>query len=250
MGTKQYKKQLQSRFNQAQNSYDQHCFVQNKICEAALTLLTSYETSFSCVADLACGTGQSTQRLIQTFSYDRLYALDFSVSLLKQAQKKLPKTTHFIVADFDSPVFSAAYFDLIFCNMGFQWSANLGQTLKNWYGQLQTKGWLLFSLPITPNFPELKPHCKWPTLTHAEIIASLQQADFRIIATQPCVDTMQFANAYQALRSLKAIGANYPSSLPVATGLSRAHLETYFFHPQQTQLTYYLGIYLVKKEAR
>ncbi len=245
----EYKKKLQYRFNQAQDGYDKHCSVQDRVCTAALTLLTSYRTVFASIADLACGTGNSTQQLLRMLSYERLYALDFSESLLKQARQKLPKTIPLILADFDYPILAPACVDLLFCNMGCQWSVHLGETLKTWRTSLQNEGWLLFSMPITPNFPELKPHSKWPTWSHTAMKTLIQQAGFRSIATQSLIYTQHFADVYQALRSLKETGTNYSAASSLAsTGLSRSQLRSYFFNPEQPQLTYHLGIYLVQKE--
>lgn len=67
--TARIKERIKRSFNRAVNTYDQHCFIQNKVSDIALDRLVSYQGNFSRIADFACGTGESTKRLVDRVNY-------------------------------------------------------------------------------------------------------------------------------------------------------------------------------------
>src|SRR3990167_1493861 len=134
---------IRSNFNKAAATYDQYCKIQNEICDYSIEMLLHHDRHFDYIADIACGTGESTKKLIQTVRYNQCVAIDFSENLLIQAKKKLNNNAiTFICSDFDFPIFKKPFFDLIFCNMGLQWSFGFYKTIGWLHQYLLTNGWL------------------------------------------------------------------------------------------------------------
>lgn len=238
---------IKQKFNRCYKTYDKHCSVQNKICEHTIQLLTKYISHANHIADIGCGTGESTQQLINTFSSAQYYCIDIAENLLNIAKSKLSGNVHFLVSDFDLPTYKDDSFDLIFSNMAFQWSFNLLQNLKNFYSYLVKDGAIIFSMPINNNFPELKPHCKLKNLPHAKIVNMLYESKFELIEHMHYVMTEAFPSQTNAIRSLKNVGANYNNSFTTHS-LSKNSIKNVFVNQNVSQLTYIIGIYLAIKK--
>lgn len=244
-----YKSKIRHHFNKAHKTYDAHCMVQNDASQRTLELLAQHSSHFKRIADFACGTGESTLRLIKQIQYERCYAIDFSEKLLGMAINKLPETVSCIVSDFDEPLFIDNFLDLIFCNMGLQWSLAVGKTLSILNGYLKEEGYFAFSMPVAGNFPEIKKEFK-PLLLSCDSIACILRRNGFNITHHYCYKNIQlFESHYHALKSLKAIGAN--ASLCFNNkGLKKEGLNAVFSDNCITpQLTYCIGIYLCQKPS-
>src|SRR3989338_7278623 len=134
-------------FNKACKTYDNHCDVQNKICEKTIQLLLNHKNYFEITGDFACGSGESTKQLINYIQYKKCYGIDFSENLLNNAKNKL-SGIEFILSDFDDIIFEDESLDLIFSNMGLQWSIDLQKTFSVLTRYLKKDGLIVFSLPI------------------------------------------------------------------------------------------------------
>ena len=126
---KDLKQKIQLSFNRSYETHDRYCAIQNKICEQSIKLLLKFSNQFEKISDFACGTGESTKRLINNVRYDTCYAIDFAETLLNVAKTKFRSNVKPILCDFDELIFDEKYLDLVFCNMGLQWSLNLTSTL-------------------------------------------------------------------------------------------------------------------------
>lgn len=239
---------MQANFNRACKTYDQHCSVQNKICHASITLLLKHASNFKVISDLACGTGESTRQLIDNIEYQTCYAIDFAEKLLNQAKSKLPADIKLVLSDFDALSFIDEEVDLVFCNMGLQWSLNLANTLSCFNKSLRWKGWLIFSMPIFGNFPELKDEYKLEMLTHEEITKTLENADFELVEHAMHIYCEQFPTPYAALQSIKKVGANTTMIQHKTQRISREEIHTMFIDPKVSNLTYQIGIYVARKK--
>ncbi len=169
-------------FNKAWKTYDNNCSVQNKICERATEKLKEYRHEYGNVADFACGIGLSTQYIVDSFSYKRIYAIDFSEKLLILAKEKLENQgVQFVLSDFDMEIFPKGYLDLVFCNMGLQWSMNLKKTLGIFYCYLRSSGYCVFTTPMADNFPEMTEHFKNIFYTMEETLGIISKSCYEII---------------------------------------------------------------------
>ena len=240
---------IEKKFSRAASTYDKHCHIQNSISQQALTLLTSYQHKFTTIADFACGTGESTQQLIKSVQFNHCHAIDLSQPLLGAAHHKLQNVANvsLLPGDYDSALFPNNSLDLIFCNMGLQWAADLHRPLNHFYNYLRPDGWLLFTLPIAGNFPEIYNQHKPIHTNNASIIQLIKNQAWQFKQSTITHYCEQFSSQLAALQSLKAVGANFNAQqVNQPKGLSRIALDKIFTTPAAS-LTYKIGTYLIRK---
>ncbi len=238
------KVKIKANFNKAANTYDKHCLVQKRIADHALSLLNSQQKNFNTIADFACGSGESTLRLIKQLAYKSCYAIDFAEDLLAVAAEKLKKQPNltFKQADLEQSLFEQAMFDFIFCNMALQW-VDLAKVLALFKHYLTAQGLVLFTLPVQGNFPEINSAHKLALSRHDEILTLLKQQQFTILYNEVNDFTVSFLDQMQLLKSLKQVGANYNKNK--STGLKKTKM-TDIFSTSHADLTYRIGFYLVQ----
>jgi ubiquinone/menaquinone biosynthesis C-methylase UbiE len=214
-------------------------------------LLIKHYSSFNHIVDLACGTGESTKQLVQTINYKKCYAIDLAQNLLSIAKNKLNsfENIKFFLGDIDRKIFKSSYINLIFCNMGLQWSENLCNAINLLCHYLDKNGVFIFSMPISGNFPQINSSFK-PTLPHHKtILKILLKNHFALVEYKLYTYYTEFKSQFDALKSLKSVGANYnKSSERSLQGLSKIKLENIFVSPENAQLTYKIGIYLAARK--
>lgn len=245
------KGKIRNNFNRAASTYDQHCSVQNTICQHSIRLLLKHRIVFNNIADFGCGTGESTFHLMKYIKFNRCYATDFAEQLLAVAQSKFPDDVkiNWIHGDFDQHIKINTPLELIFCNMGLQWSVDVSKAINLWHQYLKNNGLLLFSIPMAGNFPELRANCKPTFLTHLEIIDILSINNWQLVDFEFKHLKIKFKNSFETLNSLKAVGANYSKTMhQIVQGLSTINYKQIFLNPNLNQLTYEIGIYLAKKK--
>lgn len=245
------KEKIRMHFNRASRSYDQHCYIQNTVCERAINLLLKHKKNFSRIADFACGTGESTLRLTQGVDYEECYAIDFAENLLTLAEKKLNrvKNIYFFQKNFDEELFEIPHIDLVFCNMGLQWSENLSTTMKLFHQYLLPDGVFLFSIPISGHFPEIQLPFKLILPDHETILQILLESKFTLLEYEIKTLPALFRTQLELLKSLKAVGANYNKSASQRQkGLSKIKFDRIFTHAKNILLTHKIGIYLARRK--
>jgi malonyl-CoA O-methyltransferase len=245
------KERIKRNFTLAAATYDQHCLVQNVIAAQAVNLLCRHQKYFDIVADFACGTGESTRQLLGEIDYSHCYAIDFCEDLLMRAKSKYPDKASFILSDFEKTIFKKESLDLIFCNMGLQWSSQIDQVIKLFASYLRENGRFVFSLPLADNFPELKSRNKLSLLTHDAIVEILYNAGFELNDFINFQYQVNFKSYYAALKSLQYTGTNYAmSESKNRVGYSKRSLEDLFLIVNtNVSLTYRVGIYVAKTIA-
>ena len=246
------KNKIQRNFEKSWKTYDNHCEVQRKICRHAIELLLRHGNHFNTIADFACGTGLSTQQLVQNTHYEKCYAIDFSNALLNIAKKKCKESRiQFILSDFDDPLFPQNHLDLIFCNMGLQWSLDFPCTLKKLAGYLKNDGLLVFSIPLQKNFPEIKHSHKNEMPTSGEVKNLLMKNNLMLLESSEKSYVEPFQTPFDALRSIKAVGANVllTEKTTKISGLSRGFINHLFHESNNPTLTYRVGFFLVENSA-
>jgi malonyl-CoA O-methyltransferase len=244
------KEKIRRSFNKAVKTYDQHCCVQNQVADVALNMLVNYQINFSHIVDLACGTGESTKRLINSVHYMKCSAIDFAESALLLAKNKLSEheSIEFVLGDFDEELFPHACLDLIFCNMGLQWSKDLPSSISFLKHYLLSEGIMLFSIPIMGNFPEIKGEHKLRLPSDAEVIEIIQEEKLNVIDNEIHSISIDFNSQLEVLKSLKYVGANYNKLDAVSkAGLLGVKAQDIFRDQDSKSLTYNVGIYLLNK---
>lgn len=246
------KNRVRSQFNRAALTYDLSCSVQDAICLQAIQILLKHQNVFDNIADFGCGTGQSTNGLLRYLDCKHCYAVDFAEQLLAVARNKFSYIDKigWIYCDFDQPIKFAKPLDLIFCNMGLQWSSDVVKTLHLWQRYLKHQGLLLFSVPMAGNFPELKENIKPDFLTDREMTDALESNGLYLIAKKFERIEVQFTNQLSALKALKATGTNYnKTTTSPKHGLKSLKTDHFFINSNVSQLTYEIGIYLSRKAS-
>ncbi|MBY0377675.1 MAG: methyltransferase domain-containing protein [Gammaproteobacteria bacterium] len=240
------KMKIRRHFDKADKTYDDYCSVQNDACTRSLEMLRPYAAPFEVIADFACGTGESTLKLIETIHHQRCYAVDFSANLLQVAMKKLPESVNCLLSDFDIGLFESSYLDLVFCNMGLQWSADFEITLTLFRRYLKPKGYLVFSMPVYGNFPEIKNEFKYPLLEHEQVIQFLKSNDFKVLECCVYQRIELFKSSREALSSLQKVGS---SISVVDKGLKRIKEQEFFVEQIGALpiLTYRIAIYICQR---
>ncbi|MFZ4076439.1 MAG: methyltransferase domain-containing protein [Legionellaceae bacterium] len=227
------KNKIKASFNQAWASYDDHALLQKKICTELVNLLKFNTKIYDHIADIACGTGISTEALITACQPSTLYAIDFSEQLLQRAQRKLiHSNTQFMLADFDEIFLPKHTLDLMFSSMGLQWSLNLKETLHHLHSFIQPRGSLAFAIPVDGTFPEL--HSTSKNILHRasslESILAATGFKHHSITTQTYIES--FTSQKEALYSIKNIGAHCKLNQTKTQSLNP------YINPDRTTLTY------------
>lgn len=237
-------------FNRAALTYDAHCTVQRTMSQHAIQMLLQHQQSFDHIADFGCGTGESTRLLLRHLEYKYCYCVDFAEKLLEIAKNKFVHRNDlkWIHANFDHPLAFDQPLELIFCNLGLQWSSDVLNTLTLWKRHLQPHGFLLFSVPTINNFPELQTDVKPKFLTDVALTEMLDTVGLQVTTKQVQRVVVPFSSQFEALKSLKATGTNHHKAThePVH-GLQSLRTDRIFTDPSISQLTYDIGIYLTHR---
>lgn len=251
------KNSIRASFDRAWQTYDDYCTVQQTTATHLLEVLLTQSRHYDTVADFACGTGINTQLLMEHIPlYSRLYAIDFSPKLLAVAENKHKEAKmQYILSDFDISLFPQCHLDLIFCNMGLQWSLDLTHTLKLFHTYLNDEGIIAFSMPLCGTFPELKPPYKNTCHSVDYIQQLLAKLQFELLYFDQKVEVKPYAHALDAIKSIRAVGANCfidkcPNQPPKGILPKRYVKEMFVCQDQDTvSLTYHLGIFLARKTS-
>ncbi len=246
------KDRIRQAFNKASKTYDYHDCVQKKICGKTIEMLGQSNTDFQVVADFACGTGNSTLSLAEKIAYQKMFAIDISESLVDIARQKLePRSIDFIIGDFDERLLPENTVDLIFCNMGLQWSLNINKTLSLFVSTLRENGILIFSMPLDGTFVELNQWCRNAHHSGKEVKTMLNNLNLQSIQCHHLKFVQVFDTHFDALKSIKGVGAN---CILDQVGVNRIkHLskrtKDFFVKKENITLTYQIGIFIAKKEG-
>ncbi len=238
------KNKIKNCSNGAYKTYDQYSSVQEKTSLDLIKILMLFDKEYPSMADFACGTGVGIKYLNKYVKYKKMYAIDFSTKLLSIAKEKYKhKKIDFILADFDKPILKNNSINLIFCNMGLQWSLDLKNTIKLFYNYLISSGRLAFSIPLDRTFYELNPIYRNAYYNEVEIQNMLTQAGFNFELIKNISYVERFSSQIEAIRSIKLVGAN----CKINGNVSISKVNDFFIDKSSIQLTYNVGIFLAKK---
>lgn len=236
-----HNEQVKRHFNKANKTYDNHCGLQQSTGEKLIALTRPLINQTNHIIDLGCGTGITTEKLAQAFSYQTFHGLDIAGELLKKTKQRLPGI--FIhESSFDN--LPNQNFDLIFSNMALQWSHDFNHTLSIIKSKLHAQGLLAFTVPLAGTLVELKHHY---ALNHFlsidEIKDHLQQNQLTTLIQQTEKISLSFDTLFSALRSIKNVGANY-TGRRIHKGLRGKAMVNMRL---AQRLTYVIGHFIAKK---
>lgn len=249
--TREVKSRIRRAFDRAEHTYDLNDSLQRNVCLKCIEALGKRKKSYDMVADFACGTGNSTLALADHVEYKKIFAIDFSESLVSIAKKKFEnRDIDVVLSDYEKIIFlQEEKVDLVFCNMGIQWSLNIRKTLELFTSYLNENGIIVFSMPLEGTFNELESDHR--NFFHsASIIKSiLKELNLCSIEYNHIEYSQQYASYLDALKSLKAVGANCLIGRDKNLGVDRIRrrAKDFFIKSETAKLTYQIGIFIASK---
>jgi malonyl-CoA O-methyltransferase len=236
-------------FDRAAKTYDASSLVQQQVGGRLIGLLKNIRCEFNKALDLGCGSGLTTQLLMNTMTFNSMTAIDISNNLIEIAQERLTQPNiHLKIANYDELETIDPFFDLIFSNMSLQWSDDFNLLLKKISNHLLSSGVFAFSIPVVGTFCELQSISRNEYYTHQEVIASLREAGFICVKVLTEEYVNQYDSAFAALKAIKAMGANFLLNKTVQSLQSKRYIDRLYMpvHTVPT-LTYQVGFYIARR---
>lgn len=176
-----------------------------------------------CILDLGSGTSFVAKKLLtgnlQLTTDDRrltpddlkIFELDLSAEML-QSWRDRPANVFPIQGDIENPPFKNHSFDLIISSFSLQWIEDFEKTFSKIFSLLKPNGTFAFCVPTSESLPELRAENIFnlndlPKIK--DLKSALKKSGFVEIFFQKKIVKQNFENGYEALNSLKKIGANY-----------------------------------------
>ena len=129
--------------------------------------------------------------------------------------------------------------------MGLQWTTNLAHTLNLFNYYLKKNGVLIFSVPNSNNFPELKVQYKNIMLDNKNVKSLLYSTNFLLKTYEGFSYKMNFPNTYEAIKSIKYTGANcMVNNRLTSRTITKNYINNFFVNPTISSLTYVIDIYI------
>ena len=219
------KQAIAAAFGRAARSYSQHDELQRQSAQGLLALLN--ETRFPLVLDAGCGPGANSRHWRAAGS--EVTAIDLSPDMLEEARQQ-QAAHHYLVADIESIPLPDARFDLVWSHLAVQWCSSLPQALNELYRVARPGGCVAFTTLLESSLPELnqawkavdeQPHAN-RFLPHEQVIHVL--AGWRYRCAEQTI-TLNFDDAFSAMRSLKGIGATHLHAGREKKPLTRGQLQ-------------------------
>jgi malonyl-CoA O-methyltransferase len=232
-------------FNKAQESYDHHCDIQIQTSISLINELKKLNLNPKNIIDLGCGTGITTKYLINLYkTYHKFYAIDIADKLLSKARIRLEEY-NIVFKEISLEAFFTnkdLSYDLVFSNMVFQWSDNLGDVLEKIYRNLNSQAILAFSIVLYGTYAELNSTIYFNKFEDIRSLLLLNK--FKIIKSELVKSELQFSSKINAAKSIRAVGANYHNK---ANSDFKELLRDRRSQNQNFSLTYNIGSFIAIK---
>ncbi len=234
-------------FGRAAESYDEAAVLQREVGERMLARLDLMKMQPGVVLDLGSGTGVHAGQLLVRYPKSRVYAVDFSLPMLRKtaSRGRWLKRPSCVCADMERLPIRTAGVDLLYSNLAFQWANDLPALFAECRRILKPGGLLMFSTFGLDTLKELRgawstvddlPHVS-PFMDMHDIGDSLLQSGF----AEPVMDVDQLKLTYdtvqQLMLDLKHLGAHNAacgqSRGLTGKGLMQAMREAYEAFRQQ-----------------
>lgn len=218
-------------FSAAAGSYDGWASAQGAIAEALVRLLPP-DLRPSRIADLGCGTGTLGALLLARFPGASLVGVDLAEGMVERCRARFEgdSRARFLAGDVERPGSIPPGCDLVASSCAVQWLDDLPATLRMWAAALPPGGHLALATLVRGSFPELDgAHAEafgvpFPGLDfpgEAELAAALRSGGLRLLASEPLVAVSPHADANEAIRSFRRIGARIPGLAPLSPARMR-----------------------------
>jgi len=225
---------IKQHFSQAAPTYDEAAILQKTVAERVDERLALTTLNPNVVVDIGAGTGLLTQKVIQRYPQAKVFAIDLSLEMLKQAKIRL-KTNKFnwlpqsvwqadgatmLNADAYSLPLRDRSVDLLVSNLMLQWCDDLDSVFAEFRRVLRPEGLIMFTTFGPDTLKELKK--AWAMAdgvdAHVNQFVDMHDIGDALIRNgfgQPVMDVEHFTLTYDkpmgVLKDLKAIGATNAS---------------------------------------
>lgn len=243
------KELLARRFGRAAPGYLHHARVQERAAAALVRAVRAVidrrrpASPPERLLDVGCGTGLSTELLLDAFPEAHALGLDLAPGMIDEARRRLRgRRVSFTVGDVEGGV-PAGPFDLVASSMALQWTVDPAAVLRRAAGRLAPGGLLAVAVPAEGTLPELRaayaaaadalglstwrhpglafqPAARW---------AEWARASFSNVAVEELRVVERHAGARAVLESIRGVGANDcgGGAGPAAVRLLRRALAAY-----------------------
>jgi malonyl-CoA O-methyltransferase len=243
------KQSIRQSFNKSSSVYNQHNIVQQQAAEYLVSLsdINSLK-SRDILLDLGCGNGAISEKIHLIYKPRSYIGIDIADQSLEQISGNIIK----ICADIENlPIISGSS-NIIFSNMALQWLNNHDKILSNIYDLLSRDGVLIFSVPVDGSFYSINNICPglFNKLPDADLIKCFLKAkNFNILKSETKIYTTWFSSCFDALQSIKALGAGVNLKNNNGIVLSRRALRMVdaYFQGKQIPLDYKIFYVIAQK---
>lgn len=208
------KAKIANDFSKASLNYDEHSFLQKKVCSKLFDLCVN-DFNGKPILDLGCGTGQLNELLNANNLINNVLSLDISHGMCKLAKNKM-SSMGVIQADIEDLPFKKNFFDNIFSSLALQW-CDLQSSIYQINRALKNNGFFGIATLGCDTLKELKissNNLKYPvnmlefvkTGDLKECLENNLIKDFKIFEQ---TYKLAYNDIYELLASIKNIGACY-----------------------------------------
>ncbi|MBE0363984.1 malonyl-CoA O-methyltransferase [Pseudoalteromonas ulvae UL12] len=210
INTQKLKAQTQLKFSNAAANYAHNAQVQQQSSQQLFEFVQSHPTGI-CL-DLGSGPGVNCDMLRTYFPH--VIAMDLSFNMLSTFEQGIEVTR--CCADMDSLPFQSSSLEAVFSNFASQWSSDFSSLINELYRVLKPGGRVYLTNVLSGSLDEIRmawqaidsePHInEFLSVEHFYAIA--EQSAFNVKHLDHQVHQQYFVRPIDALRSIKAIGAN------------------------------------------
>jgi len=205
-------------FDRAARSYDAAAVLQARVRDELLSRLDMVRLEPSLVIDLGCGTGAAEHSLRRRYRRSRVFSVDLSLAMLREADRRRRPWQRFagVCADAIRLPFADTSTDLVFSNLMLQWCADPQAVFRECSRVLRPGGLLTFTSFGPDTLKELR--SAWAAAdgyTHVNRFIDMHDlgdAMLRAGLAEPVMDaelyTLTYPDVGGLMRDLKAIGAH------------------------------------------
>lgn len=243
--TLNFSDQIASQFNRAASTYDEVAVVQYEVGLLLLNEIKKYGDCFSNIIDLGCGTGFITKKITEQINYQQLHAIDIAENLLIKAEERLKQYNVKCYNKNFNDTYPFDQYSLIFSNFALHWTDNFYCTLQNIKRHLKNDGIFAMTIPLLGTYDTLPNIHKNKFYGLEETIYLLKAIGFKKIESKIVQYTTCFSNFILALKTIKAMGANYLDQHRVGANQLFA-LRSSLNNRHEFVLNYRVGFFIVQ----
>ncbi len=207
---------IRRQFEAASETYDGSAVLQERVRRQLIDRLDWIAFTPEAILDLGCGTGHGAAALAARWTQARVFALDCSPGMLREAGRRdRASRIEWICAEAEAIPLPDASVDLLFCNLMLSWCEDLDAVFTEIARVLRPRGLLTFTTFGPDTLAELR--AAWreaDDAVHVHPFTDMHDIGDGLIRaglSEPVLDVCRFTLTYPDLtalmRDLKAIGS-------------------------------------------